>query len=85
MLRVVHAQNAREAAVASAVGGASAKPASKLALQSLTAWVAERLSSLIDLEMAGIEIREIDAMLPIQWSVGVRSLGDNPGKAFPQV
>lgn len=67
MFHVDHAQYEREAAVASAVGGASANPALKLALQSLTASVAGRLSSLMHRDMAGIEIKDIDAIVPKVW------------------
>lgn len=74
-LGVFHAQNARDDAVATAMGGASANPASKVFRQSLTAWAAERFSSLIDLEMAGTETREIDAMVPGGWLGGGETLG----------
>ena len=72
-----HAQKPRDDAVATAIGGASAIPASKLFFHSLTACAADSLSSLVDLEMAGTEIREIEAMVPgLRLEAGVaRTLG----------
>ena len=75
--RAVQAQKPRDDAVARAIGGASANPASKLFLQSLIAWPADRSSSLSALEMAGMEIKEIEAMVPALRSENgaVRTLG----------
>lgn len=64
MLRVVQPQSASDEAVARAMGGASPFPSSKVFLQSLTACVVDKLSSLSDFVTAGTETREMEAMVP---------------------
>jgi hypothetical protein len=74
MPRSLHPQNERDAAVASAMGGASPLPSSKFFLQSLMPCEAAKPSSSIHLVMAGTETKEIEAMVPACVS-GARGFG----------